>query len=123
MTVISPWLFSVRRRRNPVAHMLTPDPDGITAPQAGVEQNIAPDPFSCAERPAFVVGLGVGLGPFEEARPLLALGIGNTLGRIDGDVLGRLGPFEQATHGVEEIARLCRRRCAAVARFDQMQLA
>ena len=54
--------------------MLTAQPNGIATAQAGVEQDVAPDPLARADRPAFVVCLGIGLRPLKNPGPFLRLG-------------------------------------------------
>ena len=106
-TVTPPWLFSVRRVGYTVTDMLATELDRVAAPDAGIEQYIAPDTFLSADRPAPVVVGRVFLCPNREAGALLSLGILNADGGIDGDVPRLYRPFEEAAHRIEEIARLC----------------
>ena len=50
-------------RRYAITDMLPPEPHGITAAQAGIEQHVEPDPLPGADRPTGFIGGDVFLGP------------------------------------------------------------
>jgi len=84
------------QRRDTIANVQAAEKDGITATQAGVEQNIEPHPLLRPDRPARLVtfNLLLLLTPLLKARPLLSLWILDASRRIAGDVLGLERPPE-----------------------------
>lgn len=103
---ISP-LFSVRKVATPLRTCCRPILTASPRRPAGVTEDVEPNPLAGSDRPARLIGLGVLLGPFGEAWTFFPLRIFHAGRRIGLDLLRFERSAEQATHGVQEIARLC----------------
>src|SRR5262245_10305656 len=94
----------------------------ITTSQAGVHQNVKPDPLPRPNWPARFEGRYVVLGPNLEALGPWSWQIGDAGSWIRIRYSGRHRPAKQAAHGVEEMSCLKWSDSAAIAAGDNSSL-
>jgi hypothetical protein len=83
---------------NAIEHMLPPEPNRVTALQAGVDQHVKSYPLPRPDRPAPLIGINVILSPWRETVTLWARQVVDTYGRIGLDHPHLDSPTEKAKH-------------------------
>ena len=92
--------------RDPVSHMLAPEPHGIAATEASLRRLVEPHPLTCPDRPALLIGGNVFLGPSTDTGIATAGGGLDANGRIVLDELHLERPSKQRAHDIQKVLRL-----------------
>jgi hypothetical protein len=85
-----------------IANVLLPQPDSITPAQTGIRQHVKPDPFLGPDRPSFLIGGHIDIGPNRKSLTRFQGGVFDLGCRIDFDKPNLLGPRIKASHGINE---------------------
>ena len=93
-------------RRDTIADMLPPKANGVATTQSSIEQYIKPYPLPRADRPAFLVGGNVLLGPWRKTVAFRAWRVSHAYCRIGLHKAGFERPTEQAAQSVQEMSCL-----------------
>jgi hypothetical protein len=86
--------------------VLAPKPHGIAAAQAGVEQDVKPDPLPRPDRPSPLIGQDIAFRPSDKSLAFAFVRIFDSDCGVAFNVLRLRCPLEQPAHCLQEISGL-----------------